>query len=90
MTSKIITITSKNQITLPAAMVRELKLGKNRQLQATLTNNGLRLRVEPSLEERMQKHWDSFHQTHPGFKPSGKNIHTEVSDTYESYFEQSK
>ncbi len=64
MTEKIITITSKNQITLPAEYVRQLKLTKNRQLKITAKNGKLVLRPEPSLRQRLERHW----QTLPSFQ----------------------
>lgn len=60
MKDTIVTITSKNQITLPAALVRKLKLEKNRQLKLTENKGKLELTPQPSLEERMQKFWQSL------------------------------
>lgn len=64
MTSKNITLTSKNQITLPAEYVRKLHLGKNRQLSITQRGSELIIKPEPSLEARMQKIWSKL----PPFK----------------------
>lgn len=69
MTSKIVTITSKNQITLPAELVRKYKLDKNRTLTITDKKGALELRPQPTLEERMRPHWEEFHRTHPNHKP---------------------
>lgn len=69
MKDKIVTITSKNQITLPAEYVRKLKLAKNRTLTARLKGDGLELKPQPTLEERMKKHWEWFKKTHPNHKP---------------------
>lgn len=89
MTSKIVTITSKNQITLPAEFVRKYKLNQNRTLTVTDKRGVLELRPEPTFEERMRPHWEEFHRTHPNFKPpSEEEIHTEVRDTYEDYFKR--
>ena len=89
MTSKIVTVTSKNQITLPADIVRKYKLSKNRQLRISDKEGKLELKPLPTLEERMRPHWEEFHRTHPNFKPPAEDeIHTEVSDTYKDYFDR--
>lgn len=59
MTSKSVTITSKNQITLPAEFVRNLNLTKSRKL--SLQRRGNTLILKPQIADdilgRMQKHW---------------------------------
>ncbi len=52
-----ITITSKNQITLPSQFVRQLKLQKNRVLSAELSGDTIRLIPKPSVESVMKKYW---------------------------------
>lgn len=52
-----ITITSKNQITLPAEYVRHMKLSKSRQLTVRRRGNDLIMTPVPTLEESMQKYW---------------------------------
>jgi len=69
MTSRIVTVTSKNQITLPAELVRKYKLDKNRRLSITEKKGALELRPQPSLEERMRPHWEAFRKSHPNHKP---------------------
>ena len=87
MTSKIVTVTSKNQITLPADLVRKYKLDKNRILTITDKKGALELRPQATLEERMRPHGEEFKRTHPNFKPPTEDkIHEEVSDTYANYF----
>lgn len=58
----IVTITSKNQITLPAAHVRQMKLHKSRRLSVRQRGSELVLIPEPTLKERMQKLWEDLPQ----------------------------
>jgi AbrB family looped-hinge helix DNA binding protein len=62
MTSKIVTITSKNQITLPADYVRKLSWQKNRQLVITQRGNEIVLKAQPSLEQAMAPIWEEMRQ----------------------------
>lgn len=57
MTIRNVTITSKNQITLPSDYVRKLQLTRSRVLQAKLQGNSIVLSLEPSLSEAMQQFW---------------------------------
>jgi len=57
MTTKNVTITSKNQITLPAELVRNLKLTKRRRLTIRQRGGELILTPEPELEERLKVIW---------------------------------
>lgn len=57
MTSKTVTLTSKNQITLPIEFVRKFNLGRNRTLQATEKNGMLELKPSQSVEEIMAPVW---------------------------------
>lgn len=59
MTSKNVTITSKNQITLPAEYVRKLGLQKHRRLTVRQRGDELVLRPEPELDidEHFRKLW---------------------------------
>lgn len=57
MTSKTVTITSKNQITLPADYVRKVKLARNRALRAELRGNTIVLTPQPALGESMRQFW---------------------------------
>ncbi|MGH7196099.1 MAG: hypothetical protein ACREGA_04990 [Candidatus Saccharimonadales bacterium] len=54
-----ITITSKNQITLPAEYVRKMRLGKNRRLSVCQRGNKLVLEPEPEIDidEHFRKLW---------------------------------
>jgi len=63
------TITSKNQLTLPAKLVRKYNLDKNRLVVITEKKNSIEIRPQPSLEERMRPHWEKFRATRPNIKP---------------------
>lgn len=82
------TLTSKNQLTLPIKLVRKFKLDKNRSLIISEKKNGtIEIRPQPSLQSRMQKHWDEFHRTHPDFpKLTDEDIRHEARLAYEDYF----
>jgi bifunctional DNA-binding transcriptional regulator/antitoxin component of YhaV-PrlF toxin-antitoxin module len=57
MTTKNITITSKNQITIPAKIVRELQFNKYRQLTIRKRGDELILKAQPGLEEQLSSIW---------------------------------
>lgn len=57
MISKVVTVSSKNQITLPAEYVRSLALDESRQIHIYLNGKELVVRPEISAEERMRKQW---------------------------------
>lgn len=54
---KTITLTSKNQITIPAELVRQLKLDKSRKLTIELKDDRMILKRQRDLEEI----WADFH-----------------------------
>lgn len=56
--SKYITITSKNQITIPAKIARQLGVNKGDRLEIKLRNKQLVLSKPLSLTERLQPVWD--------------------------------
>lgn len=83
MTSKIVTITSKNQITLPADFVRKLNLTKNRRLAVRQRGEELILKPEPSLEEIMTPIWKEMKKHLKGKKPlTDEELNRAVRDTY--------
>ncbi len=89
MTTVNATVTSKNQLTLPIKLVRKYKLDKNRVVTITDRDGVIEIRLQPTLEQRMKKHWDAFHRSHPNFPAlSDEDIHGEVRKAYESYYEQ--
>lgn len=53
MNTYTVTITSKNQITLPARLVRSMGLSKGEKLEVTSTNNSVKLTKTPTLEDSM-------------------------------------
>ncbi len=57
MTTKNITITSKNQITIPADIVRKLQLNKYRQLTIHRRGDELILKAQPDLEKQLSDIW---------------------------------
>lgn len=60
MTTKNITITSKNQITIPADIVRDMKLNTHRRLSIRKRGDELILRPEPALEDKLGKIWEQL------------------------------
>ena len=60
MTTKNITITSKNQITIPADLVRKMQLNKHRRLSIRKRGDELILKPEPALEGHLQKIWEQL------------------------------
>ncbi len=57
MITKNVTITSKNQITLPSDYVNVLKLAQNRVLRADLRDGKIILSPQPDLGEAMRQFW---------------------------------
>lgn len=53
MNSFTVTITSKNQITLPAKIVRSMKLSRGHKLTLTQRNDKMVIEAQASLEERL-------------------------------------
>ena len=51
------TLTAENQITIPAELVRQLKLDKSRRLEVEKKGKTIMLRPELSVEERLEAHW---------------------------------
>lgn len=57
MSIKNVTITSKNQITLPSEYVKLLQLTQSRVLQAELADGKIVLTPQPALGDVMQQFW---------------------------------
>ena len=57
MNSRNVTITSKNQITIPADIVREFQFGIHRRLTIRKRGDELVLKVQPDLEEQLSTIW---------------------------------
>ena len=69
--TKQITITSKNQITIPADFVRSLNLHQDRTVSATLKNGAIVITPSKDLSDDMQKFW---HKRKPGVSLTDKQI----------------
>lgn len=65
MTTRNVTITSKNQVTLPADYVKALRLSKNRVLQAEIQENKIVLSPQPTLDETMKQFWGKHKAKRP-------------------------
>lgn len=57
-------ISSKNQLTLPAALVRKYKLDVNRAVTITDKGGVITIKPAPTLDERMREAWKQL----PPFK----------------------
>lgn len=60
MTTRNVTITSKNQITIPADFVREMQLKNRRRLSIRRRGDELILVAEPELKDKLQNVWDQL------------------------------
>ncbi|MEO7364519.1 MAG: AbrB/MazE/SpoVT family DNA-binding domain-containing protein [Candidatus Saccharimonadales bacterium] len=65
MITKNVTITSKNQITLPSEYVNLLQLAQNRVLLAELRGGKIILSPQPDLAEAMQQFWGKHSAKRP-------------------------
>lgn len=63
MITRNITLTSKNQITIPVGYAKALRLGKSRVLRAELRGETIVLTSHPILSEDMQRFWGKHHAT---------------------------
>ena len=52
-----VTITSKNQITIPAEVVKSLKLSRNRVLELTIKDNKISLTPEKEIIDLVKPFW---------------------------------
>ena len=75
MNTKNVTVTSKNQITIPADIVREFQLNKHRRLTIRKRGDELILKAQPDLEEQLSIIWSQL----PKF--SGTKNDTELKAT---------
>lgn len=53
MNTYTVTITSKNQITLPAQLVKRLQLARGKRLQVTEQDGCIEMTAHPSLQDRL-------------------------------------
>lgn len=61
MSVRNVTVTSKNQITLPSEYVKHFRLTQNRVLQAELMDGKIVLTPEPALGDAMRPFWGKHH-----------------------------
>jgi bifunctional DNA-binding transcriptional regulator/antitoxin component of YhaV-PrlF toxin-antitoxin module len=57
MSTKNVTVTSKNQVTLPSEYVKVLNLAQSRVLQAEVQEGKIILTPQPALSIAMKKFW---------------------------------
>ena len=69
MTTRNVTVTSKNQITIPVDIVRDMGLGTHRRLSIRKRGDELILIAEPELKDKLQKIWDQL----PPFQGTSSN-----------------
>lgn len=65
MKTKDISITSKNQITLPTEYVRIMQLARNRVLRAEIRKGSIVLTPQPTLSHKMQQFWGKHSAKRP-------------------------
>lgn len=65
MSTKNVTVTSKNQITLPIDFVRSLRLSRTRMLRAELHAGTITLTPQPGLKDTMRRFWGKHHAVRP-------------------------
>ena len=65
MNSSKVTITSKNQITLPANYVRQLNLKKSKTLLVEFNGNSIKLTPQVSVESSMSQYWGKHKASRP-------------------------
>jgi bifunctional DNA-binding transcriptional regulator/antitoxin component of YhaV-PrlF toxin-antitoxin module len=57
MTTRNVTVTSKNQITLPIEYVRALQLSQSRVLEVKIQDGRIILSPQPALSDTMKQFW---------------------------------
>ena len=65
MTPRNITVTSKNQITLPAEYVRRIGLDRNRVMRAELRGDAIVLTPQATLGDSMRQFWGKHQAKRP-------------------------
>ena len=60
-----VTITSKNQITLPSEYVKALHLSQSRVLRAEVLDGRIMLSPQPDLGDAMKQFWGKHSAKHP-------------------------
>jgi bifunctional DNA-binding transcriptional regulator/antitoxin component of YhaV-PrlF toxin-antitoxin module len=59
------TITSKNQITIPSRVVKELKLHNTRVFSLEVKSGSILLTPKPNLKDTMSKYWSKHNAKSP-------------------------
>ncbi len=65
MSTRNVTITSKNQITLPTEYVKALHLSRSRVLEAEVQDGRIILSPQPVLSDKMKQFWGRHSAGHP-------------------------
>ena len=65
MSTRNVTITSKNQITLPSEYVKALHLSQSRVLRAEVLDGRIMLSPQPDLGDAMKQFWGKHSAKHP-------------------------
>ncbi|HVC36663.1 MAG TPA: AbrB/MazE/SpoVT family DNA-binding domain-containing protein [Candidatus Dormibacteraeota bacterium] len=65
MSTRNVTITSKNQITLPSEYVKALHLSQSRVLGAEVLDGRIVLSRQPALGDAMKQFWGKHSAKHP-------------------------
>ena len=65
MTTRNITVTSKNQVTLPAEYVRRVGLNRNRVMRAELRGDTILLTPQATLGDSMRQFWGKHQAEQP-------------------------
>ncbi len=65
MNTRNVTITSKNQITLPSEYVKALHLSQSRVLGAEILDGRIVLSPKPALGDAMKQFWGKHSAKHP-------------------------
>jgi AbrB family looped-hinge helix DNA binding protein len=65
MTTKNVTVTTKNQITIPAEYVRSLHLAQGRVLRVELHGGTIVLTPQPALGDTMRQFWGKHKAKRP-------------------------
>jgi AbrB family looped-hinge helix DNA binding protein len=89
MTTYTVTITSKNQITLPAKLVRQMGLIKGSRLTLKKRDNSITVKPEPSLEELMAPYWE-YAAKHIKRPITEDDIQDEVRKAYQAKYRLSQ
>ena len=80
MTTGIITLTSKNQISLPAAYVRKINLAPSRRFTYRQRGDEIILKPEPSLHEALEELRSKLSKPIPSL--TAEELNQEIRNSY--------